>query len=712
MRSVLKSKSFSQITILSGLFLLLTTFIHGAPGDLDPTFGSGGEVITNTGSWDYAHAMAIQTDGKVVVAGYGLLPLTDTCLVIRYNPNGTLDTSFDNDGIAFLPSFRGVAEDVAIQPDGKIVIVGRGYQEGSFVPRFTVGRLNADGSLDTSFDADGIVKTPIGAGAAYPFAVGIQTDGKIVVGGSSYNGSDSDLTAARYNPDGSLDTSFDGDGIVINTLEGYDDRAYALKIQPDGKIVLAGQRFFFNTWSDFGLIRYKSDGTLDTSFDGDGIVTTSIGTDLLDDLRALVLQPDGKIIAGGASIAGTKYVFTAVRYNPDGSLDNSFDNDGIVTTQVGNGSVQVYDLGLQQNGKIVLAGWTFTGQSDDFTVVRYQSDGSLDTGFGNGGIVTTSIGNGNDKAYGMGIQPDGKIVVAGWTHNGVDYDFGLARYEGDPVAPRRVPFDFDGDSKTDISIFRPVVGEWWYLKSSNGGNAALQFGSSADKLAPGDFTGDGKTDIAFWRPLTGEWFILRSENNSFYSFPFGTTGDIPAPSDFDGDDRTDAAVFRPSTATWYVLNSGGGTSIVNFGAPEDKPVPADFDGDGKTNIAIFRPGDGSWWYLQSSDSQYKVYRFGVGTDKPVQGDYTGDGKADLAVFRPSSGEWFVQRSEDGSYFSLPFGAPGDIAVPGDYDGDGKFDTSVFRPSNSTWFMNQTTAGIGIVTFGTTGDTPVPNAFVP
>jgi parallel beta-helix repeat protein len=274
-------------------------------------------------------------------------------------------------------------------------------------------------------------------------------------------------------------------------------------------------------------------------------------------------------------------------------------------------------------------------------------------------------------------------------------------------------FDFDGDGKSDVSIFRPSSSEWWYLKSSTFANAAVQFGTSTDKPTPGDYTGDGKTDIAFWRPGSGFWFILRSENGSFFSFPFGQSGDIPAPADYDGDGKTDAAVFRPSTGTWFILNSGGsGTSIVNFGTSEDKPVAADFDGDGKADIAIFRPSDGSWWYLRSSDNQFKVFRFGVATDKPVQGDYTGDGKADIAVFRPSTGEWFVQRSEDNSFFSFPFGQSGDIPVPADYDGDGKSDAAVFRQSDSTWYLNQTTAGVGIVTFGTMGDLPVPSAFVP
>ena len=716
MRSSLRSKSASHITSLSVLYFLLTFFVQAAPGDLDTTFGSGGKVKTNTGSWDYAHAMAIQSDGKIVVAGYGLLPLTDTCLVVRYNPDGSLDTGFSNGGIAYIPAFQGVVEELAIQSDGKIVIVGRGWETGSFVPKFAVGRLNLDGSLDTSFDGDGVVKTQIGTGPAYPFAVGIQTDGKIVVGGSCYSGTDSDLTAVRYNPDGSLDTSFDGDGIVINTLAGYNDRAYALKIQPDGKILLGGQRYLSNFESDFELIRYKSDGTLDNGFGVNGIVTTSIGAAGLDELQALVLQTDGKIIAGGGSLAANRLVFTAVRYHSDGTLDLGFDQDGVVTTAVGNTSVQVRDMSIQPNGKTVLTGWSFNGQSDDFTTVRYDSDGSPDESFGAGGLVMTSLGNGHDQANAVAVQPDGKIVLAGLSHNGVDYDYGLVRYLGDPVAPRPTIFDFDGDSKTDIGIFRPAgaASEWWINRSSDSQTVAVQFGASTDHIAPADYTGDRKTDVAFFRSATGEWYVLRSEDFSFFALPFGTGGDIPVPADFDADGKADYAVFRPSSSTWYITQSTGApTRIEQFGTTGDVPVVADYDGDGKADVGIFRPSmTGAEWWIIRSTAGLLATQFGASTDKAVQGDYTGDGKADVAVWRPSDGNWLILRSEDFSFYGFPFGTSGDVVSPGDYDGDGTFDAAVFRPSNATWFIERSSAGTQIIQFGATGDRPIPNAFVP
>ncbi len=272
-------------------------------------------------------------------------------------------------------------------------------------------------------------------------------------------------------------------------------------------------------------------------------------------------------------------------------------------------------------------------------------------------------------------------------------------------------FDFDGDRKTDIAIFRPAKGEWWYLRSLDNSSRAFQFGSANDKIVPADYTGDGKTDSAFFRPSSGEWFILRSEDNSFYSFPFGAAGDIPAPADFDGDGKADPAIFRPATATWYILKSTGGTNIQQFGVAEDVPQVADFDGDGKADLAVFRPTLSQWW-ISNSAGGVRGIQFGAPGDKPVAADYTGDGKTDIAIWRPSNGSWFVLRSEDNSFYSAPFGQNGDIPAAGDFDGDGKSDLGIFRSSNATWYLNQTTSGSAAIGFGQSNDKPVPAAFIP
>ncbi len=287
---------------------------------------------------------------------------------------------------------------------------------------------------------------------------------------------------------------------------------------------------------------------------------------------------------------------------------------------------------------------------------------------------------------------------------------------GNSVTNFARPFDFDGDGKTDIGIFRPVgaASEWWINRSSTGVTFALQFGSSTDRITPADYTGDGKADIAFFRPSSGEWYVLRSEDFSFFALPFGTNGDVPVPADYDADGKADFAVMRPSTSTWYISQSSGTpTRIEQFGVSGDVPVVSDYDGDGKADVGIFRNAGGvAQWWINRSTAGLLALQFGNATDKAVQGDYTGDGKADVAIWRPSTGEWFIVRSEDFSFYGFPFGTNGDMPSPGDYDGDGKFDATVFRPSNATWFIGRTTAGTQIVQFGANGDRPLPNAFIP
>lgn len=356
---------------------------------------------------------------------------------------------------------------------------------------------------------------------------------------------------------------------------------------------------------------------------------------------------------------------------------------------------------------------TTTNGTNNAIVWSVGSEGSqrLNGYDGDTGAVVYAGGGANElmtgtRRFNTGIAARGRIYLA--SDNRV-YAFQV------PAAPRRTSFDFDGDAKTDISVFRPGVGEWWINRSSTGTTFAAQFGAPTDQVTPGDYTGDGKTDIAFWRPSNGNWFILRSEDFSFFAFPFGANGDIPVPADFDGDSKADSAVFRPSTLTWYINKSTGGTDIFGFGATGDKPVIADYDGDGKADIAIYRPNgaNGSeWWIRRSSNQTVFATQFGSSTDKPVTGDYTGDAKADVAFWRPSTGFWYVLRSEDFSFYSFPFGTTGDIPVPGDYDGDGKFDAGTFRPTNTTWFVQRSTAGTLIQQFGQTGDTPLPSVFVP
>ncbi|MCW5959863.1 MAG: VCBS repeat-containing protein [Pyrinomonadaceae bacterium] len=273
----------------------------------------------------------------------------------------------------------------------------------------------------------------------------------------------------------------------------------------------------------------------------------------------------------------------------------------------------------------------------------------------------------------------------------------------------RANFDFDGDGKSDISVFRPNNRVWYVTNSSNNSFRAEQFGLSTDRITPADYDGDNKTDISVFR--NGVWYRLNSSDGIFNAVQFGVIGDIPVPADFDGDGRADIAIYRPSTGTWWSISSiNNAVSAQQFGIAEDKPAFGDYDGDGRTDIAVYRPSNGVWHILQSSDNLYRAERFGISEDKPVTGDYDGDGKNDLAVFRPSTSVWYILRSSNGSFSALQFGLTNDIPTPGDFDGDGKTDITVYR--NGVWYvLNISNGNVTVTQFGSNGDIPTPYAFV-
>jgi uncharacterized delta-60 repeat protein len=514
----------------------------------------------------------------------------------------------------------------------------------------------------------------------------------------------------RLESNGALDASFDEDGIVTTDLGSGSETAFSLALQADGKILIAGSG---GINLDFAIVRYNTNGSPDSEFGTNGKVLTPVGTSL-DEIRSIALQADGKIIAAGNARVGSQSDFAVVRYNPNGTLDTTFDGDGKAITPITTNSTDLASSVLvQANGRIIIVGSSTTGTgtsfNSDIAIVRYTSTGTLDAGFGGDGIIITDYAGDSysgETAASAALVPSGKLIVAGSIRDRVATGFSgdrrsflLARYFTDTQAP----FDFDGDGRSDVSVFRPDNGTWYLLQSQNG-STGISFGFSTDKIVPADYDGDGKTDVAVYR--SGTWYLQRSAQG-FTGIAFGDGNDIPQPADYDGDGKAELAVFRPSNGTWYALNLANNQfNAFSFGSSGDKPVAADYDGDGKTDLAVFRNGT---WYIQRSQLGFTGIAFGEATDKPVPADYDGDGKADVAVFRPSNGTWYLQRSQLG-FTGIGFGLGTDLPVPADYDGDGKADVSVFR--DGTWYLNRSTSGFTGVTFGAATDKPVPNAFVP
>jgi uncharacterized delta-60 repeat protein len=605
-------------------------------------FASGGGIVTTAlgPGDDQGRSVLIQPDGKILVAGYSWYGSKNDFALVRYNADGSLDTTFDGDGkLTTAFSSDSKIYSVALQPDGKILVAGN--QNNGSTDYFTLARYNSYGTLDSSFSGSGAISVSFGSSSKGSSVI-LQPDGKILAAGGSWNGSNWDFALFRLNSNGSFDTSFDGDGGTTTAIGASNDEGYSAILQPDdGKIVVGGLSWNGSNW-DFALVRYNANGSLDTTFDGDGRLTTAIGAGD-DRCYSLALQPDNKILAAGYSWNGGNWDFALVRYNANGSLDTTFDGDGKLTTALGFGDAYGSSLALQADGKILLAGHSWNGSNYDFALVRYNVDGSLDTSFSGDGKSYAQAGSYDDNAFSLALQPSGVILVAGSSWNGSNWDFALAR--------------LNRDGKTASGIIEGGSGNDWLVGTDatdsifgrNGddlvivtmGNDTFDGGAGTDTMAflidRSVFTitkwGDAEKTLTVADPWGGYYTLKNVEYLSFYDETVRVS-DLYAASFIEGNEGIDTLFGTTNNDT--VLGNAGNDRLTG------KTGNDTLDGGAGIDTAVFSGTRGQYtlaraasgWSIAGPDGvdTLRNVEFIVFDDQAVGLLNTGnDGRTDVSI---------------------------------------------------------------------------------
>ncbi|MBC8364995.1 MAG: fibronectin type III domain-containing protein [Actinobacteria bacterium] len=554
-----------RLVAVATLLMLVGGFpsAQASPGDLDTGFSADGKALTDIGTTDSGRSVAVQSDGKIVVAGYALVSGSYDFAVARYDADGDLDNGFSSDGLVTvdLSSTHELAYGVAIQSDGKILVVGT-TDYGGVNTDFGIIRLTSSGSLDTTFSSDGIVDVGVGSGNDYATSVDVASDGDIVVAGYGHNGSNWDVGVIRLDSSGNLDTDFSSDGKALYAIGSGHDYGYGLDIASDGDLLVTGSSHNGSD-DDVLVLRLDANGVLDTAFDGDGIWTADIGSGTGDVGRGIVEASDGDVLVGGSSDDSGDDIL-AVRLTSAGVLDTAFSGDGKVTAAIGSGNDVGYGIAEQADGSVVVAGTSHDGSTEDIAVVRFTSAGVLDTGFSGDGKLTTGSGSGDAFGYGVALTSAGKVVVAGQAVGASDTDFAVLVYEGAtaPGAPTSLS-GTAGDTQVGLS---------WTAPASNGGSALTGYrvesstnsGSTwSDEAADTGSTSTSYTATSLTNG-TGYMFRVSAINAVGTGTASGTTTATPVTTPGVPTSLSGTAGDTQVGLSWTAPASNGGSALTGY----------------------------------------------------------------------------------------------------------------------------------------------------
>lgn len=659
----------------------------------DSTTTLNGTVDFGVGSTSVSTSTVIEATGKIVVGGYVNLSgsTTSDFTLVRYNADRTIDTTFGIGG-KLVADFGGDDKGygVSIDAQGRIFIAGSTIVGGK--TSFALMCYKADGTVDTSFGSGGKLITDFnGSSDNKGYSIKVDASGRILISGSTLINGKRDVAVVRYTATGSLDTSFGTGGKVTTDCGGDDDEGKSITIDSSGRIVVAGTATI-NGKRDFAVVRYKVDGSLDTSFGTGGKITTDCGGGD-DDGKSLKIDVSGNILVAGTAVINGKRDFTIVRYKADGSLDTSFGTGGKVTIDCG-GDDDARTIEIDGSGKILIGGSININGSTDSAIVRLNANGTLDTSFGVGGKLIKDYG-GNDEINSIAIDASGQLVLAGVTYNTGNGGLPFVSYQA-INARRSSSIDFNGDGNSDLYSYNSKSGtlKIWFMDGNQVEDAIEVRGPKGKKWqvgGAGDFNGDGKTDILWHDRKSGKaelWLMDGSNKIGTVKLP-KLKGDwqVGGVADFNQDGQSDIICHDSKsgkTQVWQ-MNASGVAAKITLPKMKGKWTIAglaDFNQDGQTDV-LWRDqksGKTKLWILDGGKygSSIELPKLSANWEFKGVADLDADGSIDIVCQDKRTGAsqvWFL----DGTRIALQVAVTGvnqancKIQGVGDFDGDGRGD---------------------------------------